>query len=149
MSSAAARLYETDFYGWIQNQADTLRARNFSRLDVDNLIEEIEDMGKSEQRELESRLEVLLAHLLKWQFQAGYRGVSWELTIEEQRRRISDHLMKNPSLKSKIQDAYMSSWRYAIILATKETKLPRSTFPEQCPWTFEQATNPDFWPESA
>jgi len=148
MSTTSARLYETDFYGWIQNQAGILKAGNFASLDLDNLIEEIEDMGKSRQRALESRLEMLLMHLLKWQFQPKRRGTSWELTIEEQRDRIAKLLRENPSLKSRVQEILGEAYRFAIRLAVQETGLSRSTFPAQCPWTFEQATDPDFWPEA-
>jgi len=66
MNTAIARLYDTDFYGWTRHQADSMRTRNLANLDFDNLIEEIESMGKSQQRALESRLEVLLMHLLKY-----------------------------------------------------------------------------------
>jgi len=88
MSTETARLYETDFYGWVQNQAGALRVGNFASLDLDNLIEEIEDMGKSRQRALESRLEILLMHLLKWQFQPEMKGPSWHFTIDEQRAHV-------------------------------------------------------------
>jgi len=148
MSTATAELYETDFYGWVQSQAEALRSGNLADIDLDNLIEEVESMGRSEQRELESRLEVLLAHLLKWRFQPSRRGGSWELSIEEQRRRIADHLRKNPSLKTKIPEALESAYRYGIFRAAKETKLHRSVFPTQCPWTFEQVTDPSFWPDA-
>jgi len=149
MNTATAQLYETDFYGWIQYQAETLRARNFANLDLDNLIEEIESMGRSEQRELESRLEVLLMHLLKWVFQPGRRGTSWEASIEEQRKRVVDHLRENPSLKSKLPDIYRKVYDYAVLGASKETGLSKSIFPAQCPWTFEQVTDDTFWPETA
>jgi len=149
MSTATAQLYETDFYGWTQHQAETLRARNFAGMDLDNLIEEIESMGRSEQRELESRLEILLMHLLKWVFQADYRGTSWELTIEEQRRRIVNHMAKNPSLKSKLADACQTAYSYAVLGAAKETRLSRSIFPASLPWTFEQIMDDTFWPETA
>jgi len=148
MSTATAQLYETDFYAWIQSQADALRARNISDLDFENLIEEIEDMGKSEQRELESRLEVLLAHLLKWQFQPEHRGTSWQATIKEQRKRIIKHLKENPSLKNSMPEAYAETYDYAILEAVKETGMVESTFPAQCPWTFEQVMDADFWPDS-
>jgi len=141
-------LYEEDFYGWTQHQANILRSRNIKDLDFDNLIEEIESMGKSEKRELESRLEVLLMHLLKWQFQPEKRSVSWELTIEEQRRRITIHMIENPSLKSKISDMLSISYEMAIFKAIKETKMHRSVFPKQCPWTFEQVMDKKFCPES-
>jgi len=148
MSTATATLYETDFYGWIQAQADALRTGNLAALDMDNLIEEIEDMGKSEKRELESRLEVLLMHLLKWQFQPELRGKSWQLTIEGQRDRLTGHLRENPSLKSKLPASIQEAYRHAKREATKETGLPVSTFPATCPWTFGQMMDDDFWPES-
>jgi len=146
--TATTPLYEADFYGWIQTQAAMLRAKNFVALDLENLVEEIESMGKSEKRELESRLEVLLMHLLKWRYQPERRSTSWELTIEEQRRRLALHLAENPSLKSKIADVFPVAYELAVFSATKETKLHRSVFPTQCPWTFEQATDPGFWPDA-
>jgi len=149
MNTAAAQLYETDFYGWIQNQAGMLKAGNFASLDLDNLIEEIEDMGKNRQRELESRLEVLLIHLLKWRFQSELSGPSWRFTIEEQRRRLVDHIQENPSLKPKIPEAQTKAYRYATFRASKETGISESKFPTLCPWTFEQVMAPDFWPDPA
>jgi len=148
-ATATASLYDNDFYGWTQRQAETLRARDFSGLDVDNLIEEILNMGGSEQRELESRLEVLLMHLLKWVFQPDYRGTSWELTIKEQRRRIVRHLRKNPSLKPLIPESSASAYEFAVLNAARETGLKESTFPATNPWTFEQIISDTFWPEDA
>jgi len=147
MSARTARLYETDFYGWIQQQADSMRSRNLAKLDFDNLIEEIESMGKSQQRALESRLEILLLHLLKWQFQPHRRTPSWKYSIREQRLRIADHLLKNPSLKTKIAEAQASAYRYALLGAAEETGIDESSFPTQCPWTFEQMMDAQFWPE--
>jgi len=142
-----ANLYEKDFYSWTQNQAEMLRSGNYENLDMVNLIEEIESMGKSEQRELESRLEVLLMHLLKWRYQPESRGKSWEATIIEQRDRLVDHLKKNPSLKSRLPEVQESAYHYAVVGAYRETNLDMSVFPKPCPWTFEEAMNPDFWPD--
>jgi len=150
MSTATAtHLYETDFYGWIQNQVSVLKAGNLTSLDLDHLTEEIDGMGKSLQRELTSRLEVLLAHLLKWQYQPTFKGTSWELTIDEQREKIAELLEDNPSLTSKREDAMFRAYKHAKRTAMKETGIHQTTFPERCPWTFEQATAADFWPESA
>jgi len=134
MSTATASLYETDFYGWIQQQAGVLRAGSFAALDLDNLIEEIESMGKGHQRALESRLEILLIHLLTWQYQPDHITPSWTYTIKEQRRRIADHLRKNPSLQPKIPEAYEEAYSYAIAGAARETGLDEDRFPTQCPW---------------
>jgi len=149
MSTASARLYETDFYAWIQNQVGVLRARNFASLDLDNLIEEIEDMGKRQKQELRSRLSVLLAHLLKWQYQPKLQGNSWASTIKVQRFEIKVHIDDNPSLKHYLDETISKAWQGAVIMAETETGIDQSTFPVRCPWTFEQIMNPDFWPEQA
>jgi len=148
MNTAAAQLYETDFYGWIQRQADALHLRDFAALDLDNLIEEIESMGRSEKRELESRIELLLMHLLKWVYQPMHRSNSWQATIKEQRRRVADHLGENPSLKSALSETYKKTYRYAVLGAIKETGIGEAAFPSECPWTFAQAMDDDFWPEA-
>jgi len=145
----ATNLHEADFYGWTQHQADTLRARNISDLDYDNLIEEIESMGRSEKRELESRLEVLLMHLLKWHYQPSFRGTSWQVTIKEQRSRIADHLKDNPSLKGVLADIYERAYRYAVMETVKGTGIGESVFPPQCPWVYEQAIDANYWPDAA
>jgi len=148
MTTATLPLYDTDFYGWIQRQAAALRSKNFAALDLDNLVEEVESMGRSEKRELESRLEVLLVHLLKWQFQPDCRGTSWRASIKEQRSRTADQLKENPSLKGNLPETYAKAYRYAVFGASKETNLAESVFPSQCPWSFEQAMDADFWPEA-
>jgi len=148
MSTATISLYEADFYGWIQRQVAMLRGRDFAKLDLDNLIEEVESMGKSEKRELESRLEVLLMHLLKWLYQPERRGASWQLTIKGQRDRITDHISDNPSLKDTLSETYDRAYRYAVTDAALETGLGKSTFPAECPWTFEQAMDDNFWPDA-
>lgn len=140
-------LYENDFYGWTQEQADLLRSGNLSELDTQNLLEEIEAMGRSERRELESRLRVLLMHLLKWQFQSERQSRSWKLTIEEQRLQADELLTENPSLKNRLSGLMANAWRLAVISAERETNIRRSVFPAECPWTFEQIMDPEFWPE--
>ncbi|EAA8668559.1 DUF29 domain-containing protein [Salmonella enterica] len=139
--------YETDFYGWTQEQARLLRSGQLSELDTQNLLEEIEAMGRSELRELVNRLKVLLIHLLKWKHQPGFRGRSWLLTIEEQRNQVEDVIRDNPGLKPKLPKALQDAYRNAIVGAERETGLPRGTFPVTCPWTFEQIINPDFYPD--
>ena len=94
--------YESDFYGWTQEQAALLRAGRLADLDIENLIEEVETMGRSEKRELESRLTILLLHLLKWKYQEVRRGRSWELSIIEQRLKFDQILEENPGLKPKL-----------------------------------------------
>lgn len=140
-------LYDNDFYGWTQEQADLLRSGHLSELDTQNLLEEIEAMGRSERRELESRLRVLFMHLLKWQYQSERQSRSWKLTIEEQRLQVAELLAENPSLRNRLPGLTESAWRLAIIAAERETNIRRSVFPTTCPWTFEQVMDPEFWPE--
>jgi hypothetical protein len=142
-----ASLYETDYYAWTLRQAELLRGGNLAAADLQHLAEEIEDMGRNLKRELESRLKVLLAHLLKWQYQPGYRGNSWRYSIEEQRNELSDHLQDNPSLRAKLPEALARGYRNALMLAARETGLTKDRFPPGCPWTLEQVLDPDFWPE--
>lgn len=138
---------ESDFYGWTQEQAGLLRTGSFNQLDTQGLLEEIEAMGASAENELESRLEVLFIHLLKWQFQSDRQGRSWKLTIEEQRRKIERRLKKSPSLKSKLPEILEDAYGDAIIGAERETNIKRSVFPATSPWTFEQLISMDFYPE--
>jgi hypothetical protein len=133
-----SNLYKQDFYQWTVEQANLLRAGALSQLDIENLIEEVESMGRSEKRELVNRLTVLITHLLKWDFQPELRGRSWELTIREQRLRISKHLKDNPSLKHKLNECVYDAFELALFEAMKETGLPESAFPETCPYTIEQ-----------
>jgi len=139
--------YDKDFYSWTQEQAEMLRSGQFNNLDIPNLIEEIETMGRSEKRELESRLTVLLVHLLKWQYQEVRRGRSWELTIIEQRLKYNETLEENPGLKPKLNDILEKAYQYATIQASRETKISRNVFPNACPWTLEAITNETFYPE--
>lgn len=138
--------HETDFYTWTQEQAALLRAGRVTDLDIAGLLEEVEDMGRSERRELASRLAVLLMHLLKWKYQPDRQGNSWRLTIEEQRYEVRKELRDNPGLKSDIPAFMVDSYEVARLKAAKETKLQKSTFPTDCPWLFEQIMDDDFWP---
>ena len=139
--------YETDFYQWTQQQAALIRQGLFSELDTAHLIDEIEDMGGSKERELESRLGVLLAHLLKWEFQPARRGNSWRLTIKEQRRRIDRLLKKNPSLKPLFPGTVIDAYGDARLMAAREMDCDDSQFPLECEFTVEQITG-DYWPEA-
>ncbi len=148
MTTATTATYDTDLYTWSLEQAALLRQRKFDQIDLEHIIEELEDMSKSEKRALESFLENLLMHLLKWQYQPYYIGKrSWASTIIEQRQRLSFHLKDNPGLKSKLPEAIERAYTFAKSGAEKETGIPMNNFPETCPWSYEQFTDPDFWPE--
>jgi len=140
-------VYNVDFYGWIRQQSDLIRANNVSALDVDNLLEELETMGRAEKRSLKSRLVILLAHLLTWQYQPDYRSKSWTLTIKNQRLDIREILEDSPSLKSLLDATIARAWQKALLMAEDETELDAPRFPAQCPWRFEQFMADDFWPE--
>lgn len=140
-------LYEQDFYAWANEQAALLRSGQLSAADIEHIAEEIESMGKTEKRELVSRLAVLLMHLLKWQFQPAGRSVSWQLTIKEQRRKVARHLADNPSLKARLSETMTDAYGDAIIAAARETSLLEEGFPVECPWTFEQIGDATFWPD--
>ena len=140
-------LYEHDFYAWANEQAALLRAGKLDCADVEHIAEELESMGRSEKRELISRLIVLLVHLLKWRLQPALRGNSWRLTIENQRLAVEDHLQDNPSLGAQADTALRSAYRRARGEAVQETGLSRQTFPEACPFSFEQAMSENFWPD--
>lgn len=138
--------YQSDFYSWTQEQAALLKAGRLQELDIENLIEEIETMGRSEKRELESRLTILLVHLLKWQYQSIRRGRSWELTIDEQRLQFSKVLNDNPGLKPQLDQIIKDAYCLAIIRSSKETALEKNVFPQDCPWDIDQILDERFYP---
>lgn len=140
--------YDEDLYTWSLEQANLLKEHKFDQIDLEHIIEEIEDMSKSEKRALQAFLETLLMHLLKWQYQPAYQGRSWKFTIIEQRKRIESHLLENPGLKSKLQELTEKAYMYAVTGAVRETGLDIQVFPQTCPWTYEQFINEDFWPKT-
>jgi hypothetical protein len=142
-----SRLYDDDFYAWANEQAALLRDGKLAQADLEHIAQEIESMGKTEKRELSSRLKILILHLLKWRFQPLKRSASWNVSITVQRHELVDHLDDNPSLKPLIADMVARAYGDAVLRATLETSLPKSAFPDSCPWTFEEMIAEDFWPE--
>ena len=130
-----------------------LKERQFDDLDLENLIEEVEDLGRSLGRELRSRLEVLLAHLLKWRHQSNKRSNSWDLTIFHQRIRIQQLLEESPSLKATLPEVIRKVYPIAQKQAGKEMRLDKfqwaRIFPAECPWTVEQILDEDYLPNGA
>jgi len=137
--------YETDFYYWALHNAQLLKEGKFSELDVEHLIEELEDMGNNRQ-ELASRFMVLIGHLLKWEHQPNHRSSSWEGSINEQRLQINWLIQDKPSLKPNLLPAVTKAYPQAVKLAAKDTKLPQTQFPQECPYTLEQLLDEDFYP---
>lgn len=137
--SAAASLYDRDFYAWTQEQARLLRLGRLDVLDTLNLLEEIESLGRKEVAELRSRLRILLAHLLKTMCQPERATRSWATTILNQRIAIADHLVDNPSLKPRLSEVFLESYANARDLAASETGLALERFPENPPFTSAEA----------
>jgi hypothetical protein len=142
--------YEDDVVAWAEEQARLLRAGRFDAVDIAHVAEEIEDVGKSEQRELANRMAVLLNHLLKWVIQPERRGSSWEATIRDQRNRIERRLSRTPSLKRSLTDPdwWADAWGDARLETSRETGTGFDQLPDACPWSAEQVRDPDFWPTS-
>jgi len=149
-------LYEDDFSAWTAKTIALLRQGRFADLDIEHLAEELNDMGKSQRHELVNRLRVLLAHLLKWQFQyrrltarwAEFEGKSWRNTIIEQRAALSYLLDKNPGLRSVLADSIAEAYQQALELAADETGLPAAIFPADCPYDQGQVLARDYYPPS-
>ncbi len=139
--------YEEDFYAWTVEQARLLRSGELSTVDAVNLAEEVESMGRSDRRAIESRLTVLLAHLLKWQMQPGSRSTSWSGTIREQRRQIERLLRDSPSLRPGVAAALSGAYSDARDDAVEETGLPEAEFPAECPFTADEVLSRSFLPE--
>ena len=142
-----ADLYDEDFFEWTFRNAELLRAGRFEQADIEHVAEEIEDMGKRDLHEVNSRVEVLVRHLLKWQLQPGKKSRSWVRTIASQRKGLAQRLDDSPSLRVKIQPNLGRNYQYALKLAVIETGLPKNHFPAECPFTVEQILDPDFLPQ--
>ncbi|MFM7602659.1 MAG: DUF29 domain-containing protein [Pseudanabaena sp.] len=138
--------YEQDFYAWTQEQAQLLRLGKLEGLDLENLAEEIESLGKQQKQELRNRFGVLIGHLLKWEYQPSLRGKSWRVTIDLQREEILELVNENLSLKPYLEEAIAKSYKQAIALVVKETPLDKNDLPSECPYTFAQVFNQDFYP---
>jgi hypothetical protein len=138
--------YDQDFYSWIYKNIDLLKQRKFSEIDVDILIDELESMAKCDRRELSNCFMLLVAYLLKWQFQPEQISGSWKSSICEQRIKISKQLEESPSLKNTLEESILKSYPSAVILAAKELNLPITWFPERCLYSIEQLLNEDFYP---
>lgn len=142
----SADLHDRDFYAWTQQQAELIRAGNIADLDLEHLLEEIESMGASERSQLQSRLKILLGHLLKYQHQPAFRSRSWIATIKEQRLSVMELLEDNPSLRHALDERVGKAYRQGVLLAVKETDMDERKFPSSCPYTCEQILDLGFYP---
>ncbi|MBE9051731.1 DUF29 domain-containing protein [Nostocales cyanobacterium LEGE 11386] len=149
ISKTIPQLYETDFVAWTEQTVQLIRAGKFAQVDWDAVIEEIESLGRSDRRELKSRLEVLIQHLLKWQYQSILRSGFWRNTIDEQRNRIADLLQDSSSLKSYPEEVLAECYRRGLKAAMNETELPQDKFPVECPYSIAQILDAEFLPDAA
>ncbi|CBN57462.1 MULTISPECIES: DUF29 domain-containing protein [Kamptonema] len=140
-------LYETDYLKWIETTVEKLRSQDYSNVDWENLIEEIESMGRSERRSLESNLIIVIMHLLKWQFQPELRTRSWKSSIFEHRRRIRNALEDSPSLKPYLEDIFAKCYSNAVESASIETGLPLEVLPKLCLYTSIEVLDSNFLPD--
>jgi predicted NACHT family NTPase len=137
-------LYERDFYGWVQQQVHALKAKDWAALDLGNLVEEVESLARSEYRSLRSEAQRLLMQALKWRYQPNHRGDSWRHSLEQARDEIEEVLRENPSLQSRLVEAFTAGYRLARCQASRETQLPLSVFPERCPWQIDEVLTEDW-----
>lgn len=138
--------YETDFSAWASAQADHLVAGRFDRLNLVHLSEEIEGLARRERDEIESRMTVLLKHLLRSRFQPDQHTPSWDSTILEQRARIARPLAQSPSLKAYPATVLAEEYALARREVALETGLPLAVFPPACPFAIEDVLDLDFVP---
>ncbi|MFI0478878.1 MAG: DUF29 domain-containing protein [Candidatus Rhabdochlamydia sp.] len=142
--------HDEDFYGWAMAEASLLRQHKWNELDIEHLAEELESMGASERREFISRMAQLIFHLLKWHHQPDFREFnkrSWEASIQEQRKKVKKLIVDNPSFKPNMEDFVVDSYEDSILLIKKETPIDLKLLPAQCPYTFDQIMNDEFYPE--
>ena len=139
-----ADLYATDFHGWARSQARALADRDLAALDLENLIDEVETLGRSQRHAIRSHLEVLIAHLLKFRLQPERATPSWRRTLRNQRREIARLIERNPSLGSFPAEVLADTYRDAVRLDADETRIGVGAFPKACPFTLEQIRDPDF-----
>lgn len=138
--------YDEDLVLWSERQAALIRAGRLDLVDWQNVAEEIESLGASERRAVGHRIEILMMHLLKWQYQPVHRSRSWRATIRTQRGRIERLLKQSPSLRREVPEISADHYGLAREMASAETGFALATFPESLPYTPEQILQDDFFP---
>jgi hypothetical protein len=142
-------LYEQDLFAWTQQQVNLLTHQRWHELDVENLIDELEGMARRDRREMINRLIILIAHLLKWEFHPDHQSGSWRGSIQEQRLQLNGLLEDSPSLHQQFIESLEKAYPQAVKLASKETELPTTKFPNECPYELAQLLDEDFLPSTA
>jgi hypothetical protein len=142
-------LYHEDYYAWIDGQVALLREGRVQDVDATHLAEELETMGRRERNELVSHLIILIAHLLKWQYQPEHRASSWRGSIVEQRVQVLRELRLSPSLKPFLDEAIQLAYPDALHIAVKETGLQATVFPAECQFQTGEILDEDYWPTAS
>lgn len=140
-------LYNIDYGLWLQSQIDNLRCHNWDYLDINNLVEELEGLNKSNKRELYSYTVVALTHLLKWKLQPQFRSGSWRGSINNSRKRMQRVFKDQPSLKPYLDEILSEAYDEAKELASSETGFSLHTFPSDCIFSIFQILDFEFLPE--
>jgi hypothetical protein len=146
MTTNLKTLHETDFVAWSEQMAQLMRDRRYDQVDWENVIEEMESLGRHDRRALSSQLIRVMMHLLKWQYQSERRTGSWRSTITEGRIQIHDLIEESPSLKRYLDQVFTACYSKSRRLAADETGLSQVAFPSQCPYEIEQILDLDFLP---
>jgi hypothetical protein len=139
--------YGGDFYDWTMKTSKLLREGRISEVNLEQIAEEIEDMGKSDKRALSSYLKLLMVHLLKWHYQPAYRSISWKLSVTNARDEIRDLLKESPSLNTKMEQLMADRYAAARKRASLETGLAPESFPDACPFSVEKLLDDEYWPD--
>jgi hypothetical protein len=142
--AVAVATYQGDYYSWALQQAELLRSGALSGADLENIAEELEDLGRNEFHMLESAYRVLLLHMLKWDFRPQKRSRSWVNSIATQRHRVTDILEDNPSLRSRTDQALQRAFRDARLEASTETGLEVDVFPATLRYTLDEMMGREF-----
>lgn len=130
--------YDEDFAAWLQAQADLLREHRFNELDIPNLAEEVESVGRSEFRAFTSAIELVLFHMMKWDYQPERQGRSWRTTINTQRKVVLALLEDNPSFKSRISEAIERAYDSVPDMVEAKTTIPAERLPQICPYSWDE-----------
>jgi hypothetical protein len=146
-SEALAELYERDFCLWLDFNIARMKSGNMGGIDLEHLIEELEAMGRSERQALQSNLQVVLMHLLKYKYQPEKRSNSWRFTLLEHRDRIEVSVEDSPSLRSLLSEGFERCYAKARKKAAVDTGLDINTFPISSPFTLEETLDSEFLPD--
>ena len=146
VESTTTDLYDQDFFAWTQRSAELLRQGRFAEVDAEHLAEEVEDLGKRDLRELNSRTQVLLMHLLKWKTQPAMRSTSWAGTIRTQRREIASLLRQSPSLRPKLAPEFATNYAETAVDASSDMGISRDQLPRDCRFNLDQTLDREFLP---